>query len=216
MRKTIGLGAGGHAKVVIDILSHDADVELVGLLDANRALHGTRVAGVPVVGGDDQLDALRSAGVTHAFIGVGCSGDARPRARLYAAAIAAGFEPISAVHPRATVSRTARIGAGATIMAGAVVNAEARLGDNVIVNTGAIVEHDCRIGPHAHIATGARLASTVDVGEGAHVGVGASIRQGIRIGPFAQVGAGAVVVKDVDGGTIVAGVPARVLKEAGV
>ncbi|MGH7446114.1 MAG: acetyltransferase [Longimicrobiales bacterium] len=212
MTRMIGLGAGGHATVVIDILRHDASNELVGLLDSNRALHGTEVAGVPVLGGDDLLQGLRSNGVTHAFIGLGCSGDARPRARLYTAAVAAGFEPVAAIHPKATVSSAARLGRGATIMPGAIVNAGARLGDNVIVNSGAIVEHDCAIGHHAHIATGASLASAVEVGEGAHIGVGAAIRQCIRIGRYAQVGAGAVVVRDVAEGVIVVGVPARVLK----
>lgn len=213
--RAIGIGAGGHAKVVIDVLRCAGGCEVVGLLDADRGLHGTEVVGVPVLGGDDLLPSLRAEGITHAFIGVGCSGDARPRARLYIEAIAAGFEPLSAVHPRATVSAMARIGRGASIMPGAIVNAAAVVGENVIINSGAIVEHDCTVGSHAHVATGARLASTVAVGEGAHIGVGASVRQCIRIGPYAQVGAGAVVVRDVPPGVVVVGVPARVLKEAG-
>jgi UDP-perosamine 4-acetyltransferase len=213
MIRMIGLGAGGHAKVMIDILRENASHEIVGLLDSNRALHGTDVAGVPVIGSDDLLESLRRDGVTHAFVGLGCAGDARPRAKLFLLALAAGFQAVDAVHSRAIVSRLARLGRGASIMPGAIVNAGATLGENVIVNTGAIVEHDCAVGDHAHVATGARLSGAVQVAEGAHIGVGASVRQGMRIGRYAQVGAGAVVVDDVPDAVIVAGVPARLLKE---
>ena len=215
MITVVGLGAGGHAKVVIEILCMGHDVEVMGLLDPKRELWGSKVVGVPVLGDDDMLAELHDQGVRHAFVGLGSIGDARPRTALYAKARSHGFELVSAVHPQAVVSPSAEVGHGPTIMAAAVVNAEARLGDNVIVNTGAVVEHDCVLAAHVHIATGARLASAVHVGEGAHVGVGASVRQGIRVGEHAIVGAGAAVVADVPDGVVVVGVPARVLRGAG-
>ena len=87
---------------------------------------------------------------------------------------------------------------------------------NVIVNTGAIVEHDCVIGDHVHMATGSRLCGAVHVANGAHIGAGSIVREGISIGAGAIVGAGALVVKDVEPGTVVVGVPARFLKQSGV
>lgn len=212
VRPIVGLGAGGHAKVMIDILRCDPEAELVGLLDADPRLKGQSVGGVPVLGADDLLPELRARGVRHAFIGLGCTGDARPRARLYELALAAGFEPVAARHPAAIVSPSVRLGPGISLMAGAILNADALVGRNVIVNTGAIVEHDCVVGDHAHVAPGARLASSVHVGDGAHIGLGAIVRQRIRIGRYAQVGAGAVVVKDVEDGVVVTGVPARLLR----
>ena len=212
MVAVVGLGAGGHAKVVIEILRFSHAIEVMGLLDPKRALWDSKVLGILVLGDDDMLAALRDQGGRHAFVGLGSIGDARPRTALYAKARDHGFEIVSAVHPEATVSPSAEVGHGPTIMAAAVINAEARLGDNVIVNTGALVEHDCVLADHVHIATGARLASEVQVGEGAHVGVGASVRQGIQIGERAIVGAGAVVVADVPDGIVVVGVPARVLR----
>lgn len=211
MARVIGLGAGGHAKVVIDALRLAGGHELLGFLDADRNQWNRTVLGVRVLGGDDWLPRLLADGVTHAFIGVGAVGQGSPRPRLYRLLCDAGMKPLSVIHPRATVSPHARIGAGPTILAGAVVNADARLGDDVIVNTAAVVEHDCDIGHHAHIATGARLSGGVAVGDEALVGVGASVRQGIRIGARAVVGAGAVVVDDVPNGAIVVGVPARPL-----
>ena len=209
----IGLGAGGHAKVVIEALLAVGGVELHGLLDPNPALRGTRVLGLPVLGNDDLLPQLARSGVSGFFMGVGSLGDARLRQRLFAWALSLGVEPVTVIHPRAVVSPSARVGRGTCIFAGAVVNAETILGENVILNSGALVEHDCQIGDHVHVATGACLGGGVVVGEGAHIGLGACVRQGIRVGRQSLVGAGAVVVKDVPEAVVVAGIPARFLRQ---
>jgi len=211
--RVVGLGAGGHAKVVIEILRLMGSYELVGLLDPKQELWDTEVLSIPVLGDDNLLPELYDRGVRYAFIGLGTIGNTRLRRRLYEKARRQRFQIVQAIHPQAIIAPSAEIGHGPTIMAGVVINAAARLGDNVIVNTGAIVEHDCVIGDHAHIATGARLASTVHVGEGTHIGLGASVRQCIHIGRNAVVGAGAVVVDDVPDNVVVVGLPARILKE---
>lgn len=215
-RRVVGFGAGGHAKVVIEILRLLGGYEFVGLLDANPEMWGTKVSAVTVLGDDALLAELYQQGARYAFIGVGSVGDTSTHKRLYEEAQRLRFEFARAVHPQAIVSCSAEIGDGPTIMAGAVINAAARVGDNVIINSGAIVEHDCVISSHAHVATGARLAGGVRVGEGAHVGIGATIRQGLSISRNAIVGAGAVVIEDVPEGATVVGVPARVLKKAEV
>lgn len=213
MVRVIGLGAGGHAKVVLEILQETGGHEVVGLLDPKKELWQTEVLGVPVLGNESLLPELRDQGIGHAFIGLGGAQDTAPRRRLYDHTRQRGFEIVPAIHPQAVVSPSVKVGHGPTIMAGAVLNAAARLGENVIANTGAIVEHDCVVEDHVHVATGARLASNVRVGQGAHVGIGASIRQGIRIGANAVVGAGAVVVHDVPDRVVVVGVPARILRK---
>ena len=213
MRKVIGLGSGGHAKVVIEILRCHEAYELVGLLDPKKELWGKHVLGVPVLGDDSLLSTLPDDGVGHFFVGLGGTGDTKPRQRLYELAVHCGLKPVDAIHPRAVISPSAELGAGVTVVADAVINACARLGVNVIVNTGAVVEHDCVIGDHVHIATGAQLASTVQVGRGVHIGAGATVRQCITIGERAIIGVGAVVVKDVSPHTVVVGVPARPLQK---
>lgn len=207
MIRVIGLGAGGHAKVLIDILRRAGDFEIVGLLDPARA--GEIIAGVPILGDDEQLHTMRISGVTAVFIGVGGVGDNSIRMALYEKALAAKFDLVNAIHPTAIVAPSVKFGQGVAIMAGAILNPDVRIGDNVIINTGAIVEHDCEIGSHAHISPGAVLSGGVRVGLGAHVGVGATVRQYIQLGDGAIVGAGAVVVKDVPPRSVVVGVPAR-------
>jgi UDP-perosamine 4-acetyltransferase len=207
--RAVGIGAGGHAKVLLDALQVRGDVDVVGLVDSDPDLKGMKVLGVTVIGGDEALEGLRRDGVSHAFLGVGGTGDNEPRRRLWDLAHSHGFQLLSVIHPSAVLSPSASLGEGVCVCPGAIVGAGARLGCNVIVNSGAIVEHDCDIGDHVHVASGAVLAGGVTVGEGAHIGAGASIRQGVHVGRGALVAMGAAVVADVPDRAVVAGVPAR-------
>lgn len=212
MIQVVGIGAGGHAKVVLDILRLMNEYRVIGLLDPNCV--GESVGGVPVLGGDELLPRLRAEGVAAAFIGAGGVGDNTLRIKLFEKVQAAGFTFINAIHPAAVLALSVQLGQGITIMAGAIVNPDTRIGDNVIINTGAIVEHDCEIAAHAHISPGAVLCGGVRLGIGAHVGAGATVRQYVTVGECALVGAGAVVVKDVLAQTVLVGVPARPVREA--
>ncbi len=82
MTPAIGIGAGGHAKVVLSILKLLGGFEIIGLLDSNRGLWGTHVMGIRVAGGDDLLARYYSDGVRHAFIGIGSVGNASLRRDL--------------------------------------------------------------------------------------------------------------------------------------
>lgn len=206
----IGLGAGGHAKVVIDTIRMTGQYEVIGLLDPDLGLHGKSVLGIPVLGDDEILPTL-AAKIKHFFVGLGSIGNSLHRERLYQMAVDLHFEPINVVHPTALVSPSVELGKGISIFGLSVINAAARIGDNVIINTGAIVEHDCMLENHVHVATGAKLASTVHVAAGSHIGAGATVKQCVSIGHHAIVGAGAAVVCDVKPNSIVVGVPAKPL-----
>ena len=211
MTNVIGLGAGGHSKVIIDILETSSSYTIYGLLDPDKNKHGTYICGIPVLGDDSLLDNLIDTGIEHAFIGIGSSGNPNIRISLYNLVLGKGYSIISAIHSTATISKFSEIGQGTSIMAAAIINPNSYIGENVIINTGAIIEHDCVIQSHTHIATGAKLAGNVRVGSGSHIGAGAVIRQNIRIGSNSIVGAGAVVINHVPDNTTVVGVPAKPL-----
>jgi UDP-perosamine 4-acetyltransferase len=212
-KKIVILGAGGHARVLIDCLRFHSSVKIAGILDADPSLTGQMMDGVPVLGNDEMMDTLLKDGVSNFVVGLGGVGDNRPRQRLFEFALRSGLLPVVVTHPTAVISPGAEFGDGCQFLPGCIVNTGARLGVNVIVNSGAIIEHDCVVMDHVHVSTGARLTGGVHVEAGAHIGAGATIRQGIRIGANAVVGAGAVVIKDVDPNVTVAGVPARILEK---
>lgn len=204
------VGAGGHARVILDTFAALPDYEIVGLTDTNQQTWGSTVAGYPVLGGDRVLPELRNQGVAGVFVAVG---ENKPRARIFAQVIAMGFTPVNAVHPHSCISPSIALGVGVAVMAGVVINTNTSIGDNIIINTGATIDHDCIISDHAHIAPGCHLSGTVHVGEGTLLGTGTSVINGVSIGSWSVVGGGAAVVSDIPEGVVAVGVPARVIKE---
>jgi UDP-perosamine 4-acetyltransferase len=210
--KAVLIGAGGHAKVVLDAARSAKDVDVIAVVDAKKELAGTRFEGVEVIGDESALPKARERGATAIVLGVGSIDVGDRRQALYERVARLGFDLPPIVHRTAVISPTATLGAASVVFAGVVVNPSARVGTNVILNTASIIEHDVRIGDHSHISPGAHLAGGVVVGERCHIGIGATIVQGVKIGNGAVVGAGAVVLKDVDPSDRVAGVPARSIR----
>jgi sugar O-acyltransferase (sialic acid O-acetyltransferase NeuD family) len=206
--KIVVFGAGGHAKVVIDIIERQGNYEIAGLLDDDIRHKGERFFGYPVLGTRAQLPALISPQLCHAIVTIG---DNASRAAVAAYLDQHGWRFANAIHPSASIGRGAEIGPGSVVMAACVVNSDATLGSQVIINTGATVDHDCRIEDTVHIAPGCHLCGGVRVGRGSLVGAGTTVTPGVKIGKNVIVGAGSAVNRDVADGTKVSGSPAKPL-----
>jgi UDP-perosamine 4-acetyltransferase len=207
----IVVGAGGHARVLLDVLLLSRAV-ILGLVDADLALVGHKVLGFEVLGGDEAL-RRHAPGTVRLVNAIGSVSSMDRRRSVYESWRHAGHSFASVFHPGAIVSAHAVAAAAVQIMAGAVVQACASIGENTIVNTGATVDHDCKVGAHVHLAPGVTLSGSVQIGDCTHVGAGATVIQGVRIGARCTVAAGAVVPRDVPDGTTVAGVPAREVRK---
>jgi UDP-perosamine 4-acetyltransferase len=204
------VGAGGHGRVVLDILLRAKTHQVIGFLDSNHALHGRRMDGRPVLGDLSTLARLRDEGLHAATIAIGDNGVRREFAERVEEM---GVELINAIHPSANLAHNVTLGKNIVIAAGALVCAHCQIGDSVILNTGCIVDHESKIGTAVHVCPGAKLAGRVTVDSGAFIGIGATIIHNVRIGPEAVVGAGAVVIRDVTAMSTVVGVPARPVKD---
>ncbi|KAF0220678.1 MAG: UDP-perosamine [Geobacteraceae bacterium] len=203
------LGAGGHAKVLIDALLTTSEV-IAGVVDSDPALTGTTVLGVPVLGGDDVVGEFPPSEIM-LVNGLGSVGLPVRRQLIFEKFKGIGYNFATVVHPSSVVADDTVLGEGAQVMAGVVIQPGSRIGCNAIINTSASVDHDCIIGDHTHIAPGVTLSGGVKVGTGSHIGTGATVIQGIVIGEQSLVAAGAVVVFDVAGKATVKGIPARVV-----
>lgn len=194
------LGAGGHAKVIADILLLRGE-SFIGFLDDNAV--GTTL-NYPILG--KISDVVNYSEYCSFIIGIGNNETRRTIAGQY------NVKWRTAVHPTAIVARDVNIAEGSVVMAGAVINPSASIGKHSIINTSAVVEHDNRIGSFVHIAVGAKLGGLVSVGDDSWVGIGSSVRECVNICAKCMIGAGAAVISDiVEPGTYV-GVPAKKLK----
>lgn len=209
--KFVGLGAGGHARVLIDLIRR-CNGEVVGLL-VGPADPTEEFESVPVLGTDDKLAALRTSGLINAFVAVGTTRASRHREKLHKLCIQEGFHLPPLIHPTAIVGTDVLLGPGCQLLAGTIINSGAHLADGCLVNTGAIVEHDCILEAFVHCSPGAILGGNVRVGARSHIGLGARVLQGVTIGSDVTVGAGAVVIHDVPDGECVVGIPAHPIKE---
>lgn len=190
-------GAGGHAKVIVDII-HSRKKEKIGdIFDDNSQI--TQIAGYEVHHHLNTKNPL--------IIGIG-SNEIRCRlAGNYPGEIASHIS-----HRSAVISSSTKIGKGTVVMANTSINPEVTIGEHCIVNTGAVIEHEVKIEDFVHIGPNSAIAGQVKIGEGSHIGINACIIQNVRIGKWATVGAGSVVLHDVPDFAVVVGSPARFIK----
>jgi UDP-perosamine 4-acetyltransferase len=203
------IGAGGHAKVLIDILVLGG-IQVLGVTDPNTDRAGEMLSGVSILGSDQALMEFEPESL-RLVNGIGSTADTRLRQSVFEHLTDKGYRFDVAVHPKAIVAQEVMLGEGAQVMAGAIIQPGVRVGVNCIINTGAVVDHDCVIGDHVHVAPGAVLSGNVSIGDGSHIGCGGTVMQSIQIGAGSVIGAGAVVTMNVDDEDTVTGVPARSL-----
>ena len=197
------IGAGGHGKVIADIVEANGNC-VKGFLDDDDAIQGKSVLDFPVLGKTADYVNYKDCEFVIAV------GNPEIRKKLTEAI---DVKWHTAVHPNAVISKLdVEIGEGTVIMANAVVNPSAKIGRHCIINTGAVVEHDNVLEDFVHISPNAVLAGTVTIGKATHIGAGAAVINNITIADNCVVGCGAAVISDItESGTYV-GVPARRVK----
>ncbi|HET7433919.1 MAG TPA: acetyltransferase [Thermoanaerobaculia bacterium] len=204
-------GGTGQAKVIRPIVEQQG-AQLIAVFDDTPEL-APPFDDVPLLHGSQFSEwRMQQRGAIRFCVTIG-NPHGRVRLRIADRLEANGLTPFTAIHHTAYVAASAKIGAGAQIHAGAIIEVLATLGRQCIVNTRASVDHECRLDDGVEIGPGATLAGLIHVETGAWVAAGATVLPRMRIGADAIVGAGAVVTRDVPAKTVVAGVPARHMRD---
>jgi len=175
--KLILIGGGGHCAACIDVIEQEDKFKIVGIVDKDTA--GGRLLEYPILGSDDDLQALR-ASYDYALITIGQIKSPATRIRLFEYAQSLGFTLPIIVSPRAYVSKNALIGEGTIIMHDALINSRVTIGRNCIINTKALVEHDAIVEDHCHISTGAIVNGSAMVKQGTFVGSNAVTKESVK------------------------------------
>ena len=125
------------------------------------------------------------------------------------------------IEPGAIIRDKVTIGKNAVVMMGAVINIGAEIGDGTMVDMNAVVGARGQLGKNVHLGAGAVVAGVLEppskepcqIGDNALIGANSVILEGVKVGKGAVVAAGSVVTEDVPDGVVVAGSPAKIIKE---
>lgn len=125
------------------------------------------------------------------------------------------------IEPGAIIREQVEIGENAVIMMGAILNIGAVVGKGTMIDMGAVLGGRATVGERCHIGSGAVLAGVIEpasaqpviIEDDVLIGANAVVIEGVRVGKGSVVAAGSIVIQDVPEGVVVAGVPARVVKQ---
>ncbi|MBE6082160.1 MULTISPECIES: 2,3,4,5-tetrahydropyridine-2,6-dicarboxylate N-acetyltransferase [Tissierellales] len=125
------------------------------------------------------------------------------------------------IEPGAIIRDMVHIGNKAVIMMGAVINIGAVIGDYTMIDMNTVIGSRAQIGKNVHVGAGAVIAGLLEppnktpviIEDEVLIGANAVVLEGVRVGKGSVVAAGSVVTMDVPPNSVVAGIPAKFIKE---
>lgn len=190
-KDVIIIGAGGHAKVIADIVKSSGD-NLVGFLDDNMDIQGNVIFEDKIVLGTTKEEDIEKYKDNYFIIGIGSN-----RVRKLISEKYPNLKYYTAIHPSSIIGSDVSINEGTVIMAGTIINTGTVVGKHCIVNTSSSLDHDNILEDYVHISPGSHLAGTVKISEGTWICAGVTIINNITIGKNNVIGAGATVIRNI-------------------
>ncbi len=203
-RRIVVVGDGEFAEIACDYFVHDSPFDVAAFAVERPFLKRESLFDRPVVAFED-LETLYSPSEYGVFVAVTYTQLNRVRTRLYQAAKAKGYTPVSYVSSRAFVWRNATIGENCFIFENNVIQYHAQIDNNVVLWSGNHVGHRARIRDHCFVSSHVVISGYCDVGESCFVGVNSSIGDRVKIAKDCVIGAGTVIVRDTEEGKMYTG-----------
>lgn len=209
--KILIIGAGGHSKVIVDIIQNEQKYEIAGFIDNNLPI-GHEVLGYKVLGKKEEINTLINK--HEIFGGVIAIGDnfIRSNIKKKITQLCNEFKFINCIHPKSSIAFNVVMGEGNVVMAGAVINTSSEISNHCIFNTNCSIDHDNKIANFASIAPNAVTGGNVEVGEFSAIGIGATVKHNVSIGYNCIIGGGSLVNKDAKSNSVYYGIPAKFIR----
>lgn len=198
VQRLLIVGGGNGAVQILDVLARTAHQRAVAILDDNAALHGKRIAGVPIVGAldADRAAELFAAGEFDAAV-ISVSTSIPFRARVFAEWQARGIPFANVIHPSAVVGMNVQWGEGNVVMALSHIGPCAVIGDNNFLSACCSIEHHNVLGSHCSFGPAVVTSSRVRIGDRVRFGTGIFVEPGIEIGADSVIASGLALTQHV-------------------
>lgn len=177
------------------------DIIFIDDMDYNRCLHNLSVKCF------EQIKSLKSLEIVIAI------GEPSLRAMLSEKIRENGINLATLIAPSVYISPYSQLGEGIVIFQGVNISCDTRIENNVVMQAFSSLSHDCYIGPHSVTSTYSAVAGAVSIGSRTFIGMGALIKEKIHIGDDVIVGMGSNVLSSVPDRMVVAGNPAKIVRE---
>ena len=211
MTRVVIFGGSGHAKVIVDIIENQTDLELIGLID-NFASIDAKVLGYSVLGNNEVLpDLIKKFNFTKGIIGIG-DNSRRSYVAKTIKSISPEFEFVNCIHTSAKIGKSISLGQGNVIMPGVVINACSTIENHSILNTNSSIDHDCHMKDFSSIGPNCAVGGNSSIGEYSAIGIGASVFHNIKIADNCIVGGGSIVTKNTHANSVYFGSPAKFIR----
>ncbi|MGL4799237.1 MAG: acetyltransferase [Cellulosilyticaceae bacterium] len=207
--KVAVVGAGGHGKVVIDIVEQIKGMEIMGCINTYEN-ELDRLQAYPIIGYPRDLSCLRE--IEGVFFAIGDNYKRGQWVQHIQALYPHLVYPV-AMHPQSICAKDATIEKGVVIGTGAIVQTGAQVGAFSLINTGAILEHDSVMEAFSSLAPASCTGGGVKIGAYTAIGMHATLLQRVKVGDYSVIGAGAVVTRDIQPCMVAYGVPAKSIRE---
>ncbi|MGB6429965.1 MAG: biotin/lipoyl-containing protein [Candidatus Acidiferrales bacterium] len=196
------IGGGLGAVQLLDSLTRVENQRATAIVDDNADLHGKTVMGVPVLGGQNDIEGLFARKLFDAAV-VSVSTSVAFRQRMFENLAQLKIPMANVIDPSARVQRNAALGTGNVILAYCHVGSCAVIGNGNFLSPFVDVEHHCAVGDFCTFGPGVMMSSLVNIGNGVKFGTGVFIEPKITIGSNSIIGSGAILVGNIPENSIV-------------
>lgn len=198
------IGAGGHAREVMDLLQFNSSDELFLFDNVSPSLPAS-INGIAII--QKEEEAKTKLQIDPRFIIA--TGNPPVRKKMYELFMQWAGKPFTCTANTAIISKHETIiGEGSNIMHDVFISNHVQIGIGNLINTRAHLHHDVTTGNFCEVGPAALLLGNVKIGHHVFIGAGAIVLPGIEVGNDAVIGAGSVVTKNVAAGKTVKGIPA--------
>lgn len=211
MKNIVIIGMGGHAKVVIDIIENGQDFKIIGFCDSFISSSKKSDAYTFLGKETDLPELIKIHSIEGVIVAIG-DNFTRSKITSLIKEICPNLDFVSAIHPKASIAKSVKVGKGTVIISGVVVNPYSIIGESCILNTASSIDHDCTLGDFVSMGPGARIGGNCNIGRLSAIAMSATLIHGINIGEETVIGASATVFNDIGSLVVAYGNPAKVVR----